>query len=92
MLKAAAIEVDGLEVGTRFDDLAAVLESQANFSANSNFAKRLRSTLDFLDTAIPSKSPKLRNRTIVQSLITLAARIVATGKHEGLYKQFLGFL
>jgi hypothetical protein len=90
-VKAAAIEIDGLEVGTRFDDLAAVLESQASFSPNSNVAKKIGNTLDFLNSALPARSPALRNRTIVQSLITLAARVVATGKSNGLQKSFWKF-
>lgn len=81
--KAAAIEIDGIDVGLRFDDLRAVFEGQANFPANSNVAKRLQATLDFLDKAFDRASHHLRNRTIVQSLITLTARLIASGKADG---------
>lgn len=81
--KAAAIQIDGLEVGARYDDLRAVFESQANFSARSNVAKCLHATLDFLDKAFERQSAALRNRTVVQSLITLCARLVATGAASG---------
>jgi len=81
--KAAAIEVDGLEVGLRYDDLLAVFESQANFSNQSNVAKRLRAALDFLDRGFQERSPALRNRSVIQSLLTLICRLVATGKAEG---------
>ena len=37
--KVAAIEIDGLEVGLRYDDMRAVFESQAAFSTSSNVAK-----------------------------------------------------
>ena len=76
--KALAIEIEGLEVGFRFDDLKALFESQANFSRQSAAAKRIRATLDYLHKAFPSRSPVLRNRSVVQSIITTAAQIVAT--------------
>jgi hypothetical protein len=49
MSKVTAIEIDGIDVGLRYDDLRAVFESQATFSAQSNVAKRLKQTLDFAD-------------------------------------------
>ena len=43
LAKVAAIEIDGIDVGLRFDDVRAVFESQARFSPRSNVAKRIRS-------------------------------------------------
>ncbi len=83
LAKAVAVEIDGIEVGFRYDDLRAVFESQANFSAESNVAKRLKTTLDYLDKAFNEPNPHLRNRTIVQSLITLATRVVASERADG---------
>jgi len=90
--KAAAIEIDGIEVGLRYDDLHAVFESQANFSDKSNVAKRLEGALDFLNTAFDGKTGLLRNRTIVQSLITLTARLMQSGKAGGQEKRIAGFV
>lgn len=81
--KVAAIEIEGIDVGLRYDDLKAVFESQASFSENSNVAKRLREIFDYLDRAFPQKEPRLRNRTIVQSLATLTARIITGGSGAG---------
>jgi hypothetical protein len=81
--KVAAIEIEGIETGLRYDDLKITFESQANFSTDSNVAERLKATFDFLDTIFPERSRTLRNRTIVQSFATLVARLVATGKHKG---------
>ena len=39
LAKVAAIEIDGIEVGLRYDELRAVFESQSQFSAISNVAK-----------------------------------------------------
>lgn len=90
--KATAIEIDGLEVGTRYDDLRAVFESQASFSEDSSAAKRLLGAIDFLDKAFDTQNPRLRNRTVVQSAITLCTRLFSTGKIVGLEKKIGFFL
>ena len=74
--KAAAIEVEGIDTGLRFDDLKRIFSSQKNFSQTSAVAKRLVLALDLLADAFPKKNTRLKNRTIVQSLITLACRVV----------------
>lgn len=89
--KVAAIEIEGIDVGLRYDDLEPLFESQANFSEDSNIAKRLNETFNYLDRAFPKKEPKLRNRTIVQSLATLTASIIAAGKSAGYEPKLRGF-
>lgn len=89
--KAAAVEIDGLAAGLRFEDIRAVFDSNNNFSAASATAKRIKSSLDFLDRAFPEKSPNLRSRTIAQSLITLTCRLVETGSANGLEKEMRHF-
>lgn len=84
--KVAALEIEGIEAGLRYDDLKATFESQASFSTRSNVAQRLRSTFDYLDRVFPVRSDVLKNRTIVQSIVTLVSRLVATGRHDG-YEQ-----
>lgn len=90
--KAVAVEIDGIEAGLRFDDLHAVFESQSNFSAKSNVAKRLESALEFLNRAFKANTGLLRNRTVAQSLITLAARLVQAGKMAGREDRFAVFI
>jgi hypothetical protein len=53
--KAAAITIEGSDVGLRFDDLKQLFEAQSNFSNPSVAAKRIRATLDFLLKAFPKK-------------------------------------
>lgn len=93
--KALAIEIDGFDVRLRYDDLKKLAESQLNFSEDSNVAKRLTCTLDYLNSAFRSKSPILRNRSTIQSLITLTSTILATGRSNGtesqLYEYFEEF-
>ncbi len=74
--KAAAIEVEGIDTGLRFEDLKKVFTTQKTFSATSAVGKRLQAALDFLAKVFPKRNPQLKNRTIVQSLITLACRLV----------------
>lgn len=81
--KVAALEIEGVDAGLRYDDLKTTFESQASFSGRSNVANRLRKTFDFLDKAFGDRSEHLRNRTIVQSFATLVARLMTTGKIEG---------
>jgi hypothetical protein len=90
--KVAAIEIEGFDAGLRFDDLKTTFESQQGFSTGSAIARRLRATVDFLDKAFAKKSPELRNRSIVQSIVTLAARIVGTGRGAGHERAFRNFV
>lgn len=82
--KAVAIEVEGIDTGLRYDDLKQIFTSQKSFSATSAVAKRLQLALDFLAEAFPKRNPKLKNRTIVQSLITLACRVVENKRKSDL--------
>lgn len=86
--KAATIEIEGIETGLRYDDIKPVFEAQSTFSTTSAAGKRLRAGLDFLATAFPTANPLLKNRTVVQSVISLACRLVATGNSAGLEKKF----
>jgi hypothetical protein len=90
--KVAAVEIEGIDAGLRFDDLKATFESQKAFSQQSAVAQRLRSTLDWVDQVFPGRESQLRNRTVVQSILTLAARINASGRgmgHEQLFYKFI---
>ena len=95
--KVAAIEIDGLEVGLRYDDMCAVFESQVAFSPSSNVGKRLRAALDFVDNGFNDEMGRLlRNRTGVQSLLTLTCQLIQSRNIGGQEKQiaalFIDFL
>lgn len=47
--KMAAIEIDGLETGFRFDEIKSIFENQANFFQKSAAGNRITDTLDYLD-------------------------------------------
>lgn len=91
-IKAAAIEVDGIDSGLRFDDLKGIFTSQKSFSQTSAVAKRLQAALEFLASAFPKQDANLKNRTIVQSLITLACRIVENKPKTDLSKPMAKFI
>lgn len=90
--KAAVIEIEGIQTGLRYDDIKHVFEAQSTFSTASAVAKRLRSALDFLAIAFPATDRSLKNRTVVQSMISLACRLVATGNSNGLENNFASFV
>jgi len=84
LAKVAAIEVDGIDVGLRYDDLRTVFESQSKFAATSNVAKRIGAALDFMDPATDGDLGRLlRNRTIVQSFVTLTCSFIGSGELQG---------
>ena len=67
---------------------APVFDSQAAFSSRSNVGKRLRAALDFLDNGFDADTGKvLRNRTVVQSLLTLACRLLRSSNIGGQEKR-----
>jgi len=82
--KVATVEIEGLDTGLRFDDIKDVFESQRNFSSTSAVGKRIRAALDFLHNAFKDNGATLRTRTVVQSLITLTCKLVATGRSKGI--------
>lgn len=90
--KMSVIEIEGLDASLRFDDVQATFESQSNFSPRSAVGRRLIETLNYLDKAFPAKSRELRNRTMVQSVATVAAVIVMTGRGGGHEKEFRDFV
>ena len=90
--KVAAIQIGGLAAGLRFDDLKELFTAQKNFSAKSAVAQQLDNTFTFLETAFPEKTPFLRNRSFIQSVITLASALVATGNAVGKEKRCNSFI
>jgi len=89
--KVAAIELEGIETGLRFDDLKRVFRAHEGFSRRSAVAQRLRSTFDYLDRVFPTKSEGLRHRALIQAFATLVARLVQTGRADGYEKKLAKF-
>jgi hypothetical protein len=75
MAKVATLEVEGVGAGLRYVDVKQVFEGQASFSEQSQVAKRIRSGLDFLVSAIPAGTTIFRSRSIAQSFITLVCHL-----------------
>lgn len=90
-VKSAAIEIEGIDTGLRFEDLKAIFEAQRSFSSSSAVARRISAALDFLAKSFPAKEQTLKNRTVVQSLVTFVCRVIETGKAAGLEKKVAQF-
>jgi Protein of unknown function DUF262 len=73
--KAAAIEIEGIDVGLRFENLKDVFAAQEKFSSASQVATRLESALKFLVLGLPNNAPITRNRSVTQSIITLVCAL-----------------
>lgn len=89
--KVASIEIEGLETALRFEDIKKIFESHTDFSASSAVAKRIRAALAFLHSAFKNHGSVLRTRTVVQSLVTLACKLVQTGRSQGRGKEIREF-
>lgn len=92
MSKVAAVEIEGIGTGLRFDDIKPVFNSQNNFSPSSAAGKRIKSALEILAVAFPAPDPALKNRSVVQSIITLTCRLVETGNAKGLEPHLAKFI
>ena len=82
LCKVAAIEIEGIDAGLRYEDLKAVLESSKNFSSKSKSAQRIKSSLDILNGLNQEEKDRFRNRTFVQSALTLTCRLVDSVKDK----------
>jgi hypothetical protein len=81
--KTISLEIEGFAMRLRYEDLKLLAESQVGFSETSQVARRLHGTLEYLNLVFTEKSRFLRNRSTIQSFITLAAAIVSTGRFQG---------
>lgn len=77
--KVLTLEIEGVDSGLRFDEVSEVFKSNASFSASSAVAKRVKSALDILHTTFPTKSASLRQRSMVQSVVTLVCHLLKAG-------------
>jgi Protein of unknown function DUF262 len=75
LCKVAAIELEGIDAGLRYDELKAVLEASKNFSPRSKSAQRIKDSLNILDNLNSEQKSRFRNRTFVQSALTLTCRL-----------------
>ena len=62
------------------------------FPTNLMLPKNCKAAVDFLDIGFEVASPYLRNRTVVQSLITLTGRLIGFGKGDGHEKTLAKFI
>ncbi len=79
LCKVAAVELEGVDVGLRFDDLKTVLEGHQSFSSKSNVGQRIKRSLDMLNGLTSEQKELFRNRTIVQGALTLTCSLVESG-------------
>ena len=90
--KVAALRIDGMDAGLRYDDLKRTFESQQSFSDSSAVAKRLFQTLDVLDLIFPVRDARLRNRTIVQSVSTFVLSMTSLESAKGRARDLKKFI
>ncbi|MBW4721308.1 DUF262 domain-containing protein [Saccharothrix obliqua] len=77
--KVLVLEIEGLDSGIRFDDVSAAFLSNTAFSHSSAIARRVKSALDLLVEVFPEKSAVLKQRSMIQSIITLVCHLQEAG-------------
>jgi hypothetical protein len=90
--KVTALEIEGIDSGTRYDDVKKVFNEQKGFSGNSAVAKRVRSALDILHNVLPEHSTWLRNRTLVQSIVTFTCHLLRNGMDQSKHGELGQFI
>jgi hypothetical protein len=90
--KVVAMALEGLEISTRFKPMLALFERHSGFLPSSPIVQNLDATLDFLERAFPPETRALKERSFVQSVITLASQLVAGGHSDGQEQAFVGFI
>lgn len=91
--KVMTLEIEGLDGGLRYEDVKNVFDSNANFSGRSAVARRVSQALTMLHEAFQKSTNMLRNRTIVQSIISLSCRLLDAGMkpaHSKVLCKFVG--
>lgn len=90
--KCAAIEIEGVDTGLRYEDIKAIFESNNNFSTSSAVAKRLKLALDLLQKHLATNDAAIKNRTIAQSIITLTCHLLKNGLKENNFETLAKFM
>lgn len=92
LAKTATVEIEGIGARLRFDDLRTVFENQSQFSSHSNVALRIERALEFVHKGFTDgQASLLRNRTVVQSLLTLVCRLMQNKNIAGKEKRVAEF-
>ncbi len=91
-IKWVYIEARGIQPQMRFLQLEGLLRENRTFSLDSDLAKRITSSLRYLDEAFPEPCDKLRNRANVLSVCMLASRVVAQQVQRGTARKFGEFV
>jgi len=92
LAKVATIEIEGLDAGLRYEDVKKVFEANAEFSTQSAAAKRINRALAYLHKTFPAAYTLFRNRTVVQSILTLVCHLQAAGIKEEQEPQLKDFI
>ncbi len=92
LAKVVTLEIEGLDAGLRLDDVKKVFEDNKAFSGNSAVAKRVKGALDILNRNLAHPEKLLRNRTLVQSVVTLTCHLMRSGLEKEQHKHLASFI
>lgn len=90
--KVVVLEVEGLDAGLRFSEVKVTFQAYSNFPESSAVGKRVKKALDLLHKHMPKPASHLRNRTIVQSVITMTCHLLRAGVPEKRFTEVAAFV
>lgn len=90
--KVVVLEVEGLDTGLRFSDVKNTFQAHSKFPESSAVGKRVKKALDLLHKHMPRPANHLRNRTIVQSVVTMTCHLLRAGVPEKRFAEVAAFV
>lgn len=91
MAKVLLLEIEGVDSGLRFSDVKDTFEAHTTFPTSSAVAKRTKKALTILHNQMDRPAAHLRNRTMVQSLVTMTCHLLRAGVPDKKFKEVAGF-
>lgn len=85
-------EARGIQPQTRFSQLESLLKDNRTFSKESDTAKKIIKTIDYLNKSFEQKAKVIRSRANTMSVCMLATRVVSQALNADTGKEFCSFV
>lgn len=90
--KVLTLEIEGLDAGTRYPEVKEIFQTQTSFSGNSAVARRVKTALEILHSELAAPTKQLRNRTLVQAILSLTCHLIQAGLEKNQHKELAQFI
>ena len=90
--KVVVLELEDLDAGLRYEEVRKVFKANASFSAQSSAARRVNKALKYLQDNFPRSFKPFKNRTVVQSVVTLVCHLHRAGMKPECDRKLAAFI